>query len=177
MARWQARVGGLKPVADVLFAAANLRTGERVLDVGCGTGVTTHWAAREVGPSGRVVGLDISADMLAAAAAEPARDGAAPVEWVTADAVTWPPTPDAFDVVLSRFGVMFFSDPTAAFTRLATATRSGGRLAMTVWARRDDSDLFAVPLRAALERCAATETWCHHRLTTTVRSRCTTRRP
>jgi SAM-dependent methyltransferase len=140
----------LEPVTDVLFAAAVLRPGERVLDVGCGTGPTTYRAAREVGPTGRVVGLDISAEMLAVAAAQPDQVGGAPVEWVTADAVTWRPDLLAFDVVLSRFGVMFFSDPTAAFTRLATATRCGGRLAMTVWGRRDESDAFAVPLHAAM---------------------------
>jgi hypothetical protein len=55
-------------------------------------------------------------------------------------------------VVLSRFGVMFFADPAAAFARLATATRPGGRLAMVVWRRRDESELFAVPLHAALDR-------------------------
>lgn len=153
--RWLARAAGLErqlaPVADVLFAAAALRPGERVLDVGCGTGPTTRRAARAVGAGGRVVGLDISAQMLAAAAAQPNEDGGAPLEWVTADAVCWQPEPGAFDVVLSRFGVMFFSDPAAAFGRLAAATRPGGRLAMTVWVRRDESELFAVPLHAALD--------------------------
>jgi SAM-dependent methyltransferase len=154
VARWLMWAAGLErqlaPVADALFAAAALRPGERVLDVGCGTGSTTRRAAGEVGPNGRVVGLDVSAEMLAAAAAEPERDGAAPLEWVAADVVTWQPDGRAFDVVLSRFGVMFFSDPAAAFTRMSTATRPGGRLAMAVWARRDESELFAVPLHAAL---------------------------
>jgi SAM-dependent methyltransferase len=153
--RWLARAVGLErqmaPVAEVLFAAAALRPGERVLDVGCGTGPTTRRAAREVGAGGRVVGLDISAQMLAAAAAQPNEDGGAPLEWVNADVVCWQPDPGAFDVVLSRFGVMFFSDPAAAFGRLAAATRPGGRLIMAVWGRRDESELFAVPLHAALD--------------------------
>jgi SAM-dependent methyltransferase len=152
--RWLARVEGLQrelaQVADVLFAAAALRPGEHVLDVGCGSGSTTRRAAREVGAGGRVVGLDISEQMLAAAAAQPANDGGAPLEWVAADVVTWRPEPGAFDVVLSRFGVMFFSDPAAAFGKLAAATRPGGRLAMAVWANRNESELFAVPLHAAL---------------------------
>jgi SAM-dependent methyltransferase len=155
VARWLARAAGLErqlePVSGVLFAAAALCPGERVLDVGCGTGPTTRRAARAVGAGGRVVGLDISAQMLAAAAAQPNEDGGAPLEWVTADAASWEPDPGAFDVVLSRFGVMFFADPAAAFGRLAAATCPGGRLAMTVWARRDESELFAVPLRAALD--------------------------
>src|SRR5262249_32610881 len=117
------------------------------------TGPATHRAAREVGPDGHVTGLDISAEMLAAAAAQPdqdGQDGVAPLAWLAADAVTWQPQRHTYDVVLSRFGVMFFSDPAAAFRALATATRPGGRLAMVVWARRDESELFAVPLHAAL---------------------------
>lgn len=154
VARWLRQAPDLEhrlgPVADVLFAAAALQPGERVLDVGCGTGPTTRRAAREVGPTGHVVGLDIADAMLAAAAAEPVEDGAAPLEWVTADVVGWQPDGHPVDVVISRFGVMFFSDPAVAFATLAAATRPGGRLALAVWASRDESDAFAVPLRAAL---------------------------
>jgi SAM-dependent methyltransferase len=152
VARWRVQVAGLEPVSEVLFAAAALRPGERVLDVGCGTGPTTRRAALEVGPGGLVVGLDISPDMLAVAVAQPEQDGAAPLRWVTTDAAAWRPEPVAFDVVLSRFGVMFFADPAAAFARLATAARPSGRLAAVVWRRRDESELFAVPLHAALDR-------------------------
>lgn len=154
-ARWVRRSVGLEqqlaPVSGVLFAVAALRAGEAVLDVGCGTGPTTRRAAVEVGTSGRVTGLDIAAEMLAAAASAPAGPGVAPIEWVEADAVTWEPPSAAHDVVLSRFGVMFFSDPAAAFAALARSTRAGGRLAIATWARRDESELFAVPLRAALD--------------------------
>jgi SAM-dependent methyltransferase len=140
----------LAPVADELFAAAQLAPGESVLDVGCGTGPTTRRAAAIVGAGGAVTGLDIAAEMLDAAAGAPVAEGAAPIDWLRADAVGWAPAAPSFDVVLSRFGVMFFSDPTAAFTNLAAATIAGGRLAMATWARRDESDLFAVPLRAAM---------------------------
>lgn len=151
VARWLRRAEGverqLAPVSDLLFAAARLRAGERVLDVGCGTGPTTVLAAEAVGPTGAVTGVDISREMLDAAAAN-VRDGLAPIDWVQADAVTWDPPEAMFDIVLSRFGVMFFSDPLAAFSNLARAVRPGGRLAMAVWPSRDESDVFAVPLRA-----------------------------
>lgn len=154
VARWVRQAAGLDrqfaPVTSVLFDAAALVPGEAVLDVGCGTGPTTRRAARTVGASGRVSGLDISPDMLDAAAQEPVDADAAHIEWVVADATTWTPEDAAFDVVLSRFGVMFFSDPARAFTNLAGATRPGGRLAFVVWQRRDESPLFAVPLHAAV---------------------------
>jgi len=140
----------LAPVADELFAAARLTPRDVVLDVGCGTGPTTRRAAEQVGPAGRVTGLDISVEMLDAAASSPLAAGAAPVEWLACDAVEWTPTQHTYDVVISRFGVMFFTDPVRAFTNLARATRPSGRLAMTTWARRDESELFAVPLAATL---------------------------
>lgn len=155
VARWLRQAEGLErqlaPVSEVLFAGAALAPGERVLDVGCGTGPTTREAAGLVGPTGAVTGLDVSAAMLDAAASAPAADAAAPIEWVVADAVTWSPPEAAYDAVISRFGVMFFSDPPAAFAHLAEATRPGGRLALAVWVRRDESDLFGVPLHATLE--------------------------
>jgi len=155
VARWLRQAEGLErqlaPVSEVLLAAAGLAPGERVLDVGCGAGPTTREAAVAVGPTGVVTGLDVSAEMLEAAASVPAGAGAAPIDWVVADAVGWSPPGPTYDVVISRFGVMFFSDPQTAFANLAAATRPDGRLALAVWQRRDASDLFAVPLRAALD--------------------------
>ncbi len=155
--RWLRQAAGLEvqlqPVSDALFVAARLSPGESVLDVGCGTGPTTYAAARAVGPTGRVCGLDVSGQMLSAAAASTAHPDDAAVasmEWIEADAVTWEPEELQYDVVLSRFGVMFFSDPPAAFANLAHATRAGGRLAFAAWQRRDESALFSVPLHATL---------------------------
>lgn len=152
--RWLRQSDGLErqlaPVSELLFEAAELAPGERVLDVGCGTGPTTRQAAREVGPTGAVTGLDLAEGLLEAASGVPVGDDAAPITWQLADAVEWTPTPGAFDVVISRFGVMFFSDVLRAFTNLATATRPGGRMALAVWARRDLSPMFEVPLSVAL---------------------------
>jgi SAM-dependent methyltransferase len=154
--RWVRRAAGLErqlaPVSTHLFAAADLSADEVVLDVGCGTGPTTRQAAVAVGPGGRVTGLDVSQEMLDAAAAVGAEPGAAPIEWLQADAVAWsPPDPPPYDAVISRFGVMFFSDPVAAFTNLARATRPGGRLTIAVWAERDASEVFAVALQTVCE--------------------------
>ena len=150
VASWLRRAEGLErqlaPVSEVLFAAAALQPGERVLDVGCGTGPTTRDAAAAVGSTGRVTGVDLSADMIdaARAASSPA------IDWIVADVTTWEPPAGAWDVVLSRFGVMFFDDPPAAFAALARATAAGGRLAMATWSQRTASPLFEVPLQAAL---------------------------
>jgi SAM-dependent methyltransferase len=97
-----------------------------------------------------VIGVDITAEMLAAAAATPAPPASARIDWLLADPVAWEPPEPPADIVLSRFGVMFFSAPDAAFTNLAAATKAGGRLAVATWARRSESDLFQVPYGAAL---------------------------
>jgi len=150
--RWIRQAEGLErqlaPVSDVLFDRAGLAHGERVLDVGCGTGPTTRQAARLVVPDGVVTGIDVAQEMIAAA--EAGAQGAAPIDWIVADVTTWDPGDHRFDVVISRFGVMFFDDPAAAFANLATATVIGGRMHLAVWAERQHSELFEVPLQAGL---------------------------
>ncbi|HEU5485154.1 MAG TPA: class I SAM-dependent methyltransferase [Microlunatus sp.] len=139
------------PVTDELFAAAALRPGETVLDVGCGTGPTTIRAAAEVGPSGRVVGTDVAPAMVEVARASAAGGESEQVEWLVADAETYDFGAAAYDVVISRFGVMFFPDPAAAFGNLARALRREGRLAMAVWQTRDRVPLFDLPYQVAAE--------------------------
>jgi SAM-dependent methyltransferase len=110
-----------------LFAAAAIRPGHHVLDVGCGTGSTTREAARRAG-AGTATGIDLSAAMIAVARAH-----AGNARFVHGDAQVYPFPTAAFDVVISRAGTMFFGDPPAAFANLARATRPGGRLALLVW--------------------------------------------
>ncbi len=147
LAELAAREAQLRPVSDALFNAAGLRPGDSVLDVGCGPGTTTEPAFRAVQPGGRVTGLDVSPEMIEAAQE---RFGRLRIGWLLADVVTAELPEQAYDVVLSRFGLMFFSDPLAAFTRLAAATRPGGRLCAAVWRRRTESPFFSVPYDAVL---------------------------
>ncbi len=93
-----------------LLEAAALSAGERVLDIGCGNGVTTLEAARRSTP-GRAMGLDLSSSMLAVARRRASEQRIVNVEFVQGDAQIYPFEPGGFDVVISRFGVMFFADP------------------------------------------------------------------
>ena len=142
----------LRPFLAPLLSAAGARTGERVLDAGCGYGTTTLALAAQVGPTGHVVGADISAPMLAELerrASEPDRAGGAAIEALLAD-LQVAPLDGPFDVVVSRFGVMFFDDPGEAWRNLHRATRPGGRLAFVCWQRPEDNPWSRVPAMAAL---------------------------
>ena len=110
-----------------LFAAAAVRPGHHVLDVGCGTGSTTREAARRAHP-GTATGIDLSRAMIAVA-----RASAGHACFLHGDAQVYPFPAACFDVVISRTGAMFFGDPDAAFANLARATRPGGRLVLLVW--------------------------------------------
>ena len=147
--RWASQADRLEaqliPVSEVLFRSARLRAGEHVLDVGCGRGATTLDAARMVGRDGAVTGIDIAATLI-----DEARQfgASAPnVEFVIADAQRHDFDRAQFDVAISRFGVMFFDDAVAAFSKLRAAMRPGGRFVGAVWQTREKSDLMEVPLQ------------------------------
>lgn len=137
----------LAPVASLLGLHVNLIKGMTVLDVGCGCGTTTIALREQVGTRGKVIGLDISKPMLTLAKERLAFDDDN-VELICADAAVYPfPVPIA-DLIFSRFGVMFFEDPIAAFSNLCTALKPDGRLLFACW-RTLEKNLWAkVPLDA-----------------------------
>ena len=139
----------LAPFCDLLIEAASLKAGERVLDVGCGCGATTFALAGKVAPTGRVLGIDISAPMLARAR-ELTPQGAG-VAFVLADATVHAFEPAGFDLVASRFGVMFFAEPALSFANLRKALRPGGRVAFVCWRTPRDNPWLMLPLQAAYE--------------------------
>ena len=153
--RWVGRAGLQEArnieVAHLLQQAAAPQPGERVLDIGCGTGATAIPFARAVAPGGHVTGVDISEPMLAQARQNIAAAGVDNVTLVQADAQVHRFPVDSFDLLISRFGVMFFADPVAAFTNLFDGLRRGGRLCMAVWAGMADNVHWQIPFDIAVK--------------------------
>jgi len=132
-------------VADALLNTAALSAGDAVLDVGCGCGATTLTGARAVGPRGFVLGVDISEPMLDVARQRVVDAGHGNVTLLQADAQTYRFNDGWLDVAISRFGTMFFDDPVAAFTNIATALRDGGRLCIATWQPPLANDSLTIP--------------------------------
>jgi len=154
--RW-VLLGGLverrvRAVNDLLLARSEVAAGESVLEIGCGTGAATVPFAQAVGEHGRVVGVDISEPMLAGARKRIAESGLGNVSLIEADAQFHPFEPDRFDLITSRFGVMFFADPVAAFRNVLPAARPGGRLCFACWAPLEENKHWLIPYEVALRR-------------------------
>ncbi len=137
----------LAPVSGVLIDRAKVKAGERIVDVGCGCGSTTIALAQKVGPAGHVLGIDISAPMLARA--RQLAPAGLPTDFVFADATVYPFDPASFDLLASRFGVMFFAEPARSFANMRRALRPSGRLAFACWRDPRDNPFFMAPLQAA----------------------------
>ncbi len=137
----------LSPVSEVLIDRAAIKAGEAVIDVGCGCGATSFDLLHKTGPSGRVTGIDISEPMLGRAR-ELAPSGA-PVEFVLADATVYPFKPASADILFSRFGVMFFAQPSDSFTNMRKALRPDGRLVFACWRTPRDNPWMMLGLQEA----------------------------
>jgi SAM-dependent methyltransferase len=139
----------LAPVADILIDRAKATAGERIVDVGCGCGATTIALAQKVGPAGHVFGIDVSAPMLGRAR-QIAPKGL-PVDFELADATVYPFEPASADLLVSRFGVMFFAEPALSFANMRRALRPSGRMAFACWREPRDNPWLMAPLQAAYQ--------------------------
>jgi ubiquinone/menaquinone biosynthesis C-methylase UbiE len=139
-------------VAELLIREAAHGSGESVLDLGCGTGATSLALASCVAPGGDVVGIDISSLLLGIARDRAAAAECANVRFVEADAQTHAFEPGRFDLLVSRFGSMFFGGPVEAFENMRTGLRSGGRVYLAAWAPVSNNPWFAIAGEAAMAR-------------------------
>lgn len=142
--------GLLANVAQAVIDMAELQPGGRAIDIGCGAGALTMLAAEAVGEAGRVLATDIAPPFVARVGARAL--GMPQVGTFLGDAQMsdWPET--GFDFAISRFGVMFFSDPSAAFANIARALRPGGRIVFAAWAKVEENPYWAIPRRLVAER-------------------------
>lgn len=137
-------------VNDSLLALASPTEGEHVLDVGTGAGDLALQMSDAVGETGHVLGLDIAKPLLARARERAeARDN---ITLMLADAQDHEFDEDRFDLLASRFGLMFFSDPVAGFSNLRSALRPGARMAFAAWAPQEENPWSVLPRRVAVER-------------------------
>lgn len=140
----------LAPLNAMLTKSAGVASGHKVIDVGCGTGDLALHLAEVVGPTGAVLGADLSAPMLALAERRRAERGYGHLRFQQVDAQTHAFEPAAYDLALSRFGVMFFGDPVAAFRNVRRALRPSGRLAFVCWAPIEKNPWLEMPMQVGV---------------------------
>jgi len=138
----------IRPHNERFRAAARVGPGDRVLDIGCGTGQSTREAARAAA-DGSVLGVDLSAPAIELARELTVRERLSNVSYLRADVQVHPFPAGYFDVCISRFGTMFFADPVAAFANIGAALRPGGRLVMLVWQARERNE-WSTAIRRAI---------------------------
>jgi ubiquinone/menaquinone biosynthesis C-methylase UbiE len=139
----------LEPVLGPLLGFAAPKSGSTVIDVGCGCGATTVELARAVGPAGRVIGIDISEPMLALARER--LSGFASATCLLGDAAELALGELGAELIVSRFGVMFFGDAVAAFSNLRTGLAPGGRVRFACWRPIQENPWIQIPLHAVYE--------------------------
>jgi SAM-dependent methyltransferase len=157
--RWVDNIERLESMLSVLsthlITAADPRSGERVLDIGCGGGVTSATIADRVGAGGFVTGADISEIILNVARQRyRGRDN---LDFLTADAGVHEFTARSYDLITSRFGVMFFPDPQSAFKNIHSAGKPAGRIVFMCWRSLKDNPWMAAPVAAAFTVLPAPE--------------------
>ena len=136
----------LAPLTDKALGAVGFAPGQRVLDLGCGSGTTTFDIARRVAPTGSVLGIDFSETLLALARKQAAAEPDLPIAFEFSDVATHAFATGGFDVAFSRFGVMFYADPTAAFVNVRRALVPGGKLAFVCWREARENTWASVTL-------------------------------
>ena len=136
---------GSWPVSQKLMTELRLADGARVLDVGCGTGNPSLQIAAAVAPTGSVVGVDLSEQMVEICRRKADRLGLSNVRYLVGQAERLDEAPGGFDAVACRFGIMFMPDAVGGLTRLRTLLHPGGRIAVSVWAPLSENPMFAVP--------------------------------
>ncbi|MGH7003335.1 MAG: class I SAM-dependent methyltransferase [Alphaproteobacteria bacterium] len=144
----------LRPFADATLQRLAPKPGERIVDVGCGAGDTTLALADRVQAHGFVLGIDISHPLLQRATARAANTPEYPVRFAEADVAAYPFERASFDALFSRFGVMFFADPAAAFANMRRALKPGGRIAFCCWRDRRENPWATLPVVAARKHLA-----------------------
>ncbi|NTA94788.1 class I SAM-dependent methyltransferase (plasmid) [Agrobacterium radiobacter] len=148
--RWvayQARLDTMMAVfGQAAIEAAAPVTGERVLDIGCGAGATSLELAVRVGAGGHVLGVDISEPLIERARRLAPQDTPAIFQLADASSTEWPE--GTFDILFSRFGVMFFEDPAAAFAHMRCALKPGARVAFVCWRSMAENDWVRLPMGA-----------------------------
>jgi SAM-dependent methyltransferase len=137
-----------KPFEDLLVDVATAKSPRSVLDVGCGTGATTVAIARRLTANGRATGIDISEPMIAVARAR-AEDARVPAHFICADAQVYPFAPAGVDMIVSRFGVMFFDNPVRAFANLRRAASDNAALRCITWRSGEENPFMTTAERAA----------------------------